>query len=213
MSAVTIIDYGTSNLLSVVRAFTHCGARVTVTRDPDKVAAASRLVLPGVGAFARSMEGVNKSGLADPVRKFVSSGKPFLGICVGMQMMLGSGEEFGYHDGLGIIPGTVKAIPRLNSDGIRHKIPHIGWAPLTAPETPAQWHGTILSSTTPDDAFYFVHSFTAWPGDDNDRIADADYNGCRIAAVVRHGNAYGCQFHPEKSGPAGLRVINSFLGL
>jgi len=212
---VTIVDYGSSNLLSVCRAFTECGADLAVTGSSDEIEKAERLVLPGVGAFGTAMKGVNDARVADAIRAFVSSRRPFLGICVGMQMMMDSSEELGRHDGLRLITGPVKAIPRDGSEGRRRRIPHIGWAMLepSASGTNDAWAGTILDGLSPDDAVYFVHSFTAWPTDERHRLADTNYDGTRISAAIRFDNAYGCQFHPEKSGPVGLRIIRNFLRL
>ena len=213
MKNVTIVDYGTSNIFSVMHAFSYCGANITLTSDPDKIAAADRLLVPGVGAFSRSINGIEDAGLTESIRAFFTSGQPLLGICVGMQMMFDSSEEFGIHPGISLLPGQIKAIPQYSSDGQSHKIPHIGWNTLSKPDHTNSWDGTILEGIKPRDAVYFVHSFTAWPNNENDRLADTDYHGCRIAAAVRRDNAYGCQFHPERSGPVGLKIIDTFLGL
>ena len=210
---VTVVDYGLGNLFSVQRALEHCGAQVEVSDRPDAVEAADRLVLPGVGAFADGMAGLRQRGLVEPIKRYASAGGALLGICLGMQLLLSVSEEFGEHEGIGIIPGRVVVIPAVGADGQRHKIPHTGWSRLIRPSGVEDWRGTILSDT-PDDAFvYVVHSYTAVPVSPAHRLADMDYDGCLIAAAVRSGNIYGCQFHPEKSGPAGLRVLASFLGL
>ena len=214
MSArVTIVDYGIGNLLSVARAFEACDANVEIERDPDRIAAADRLVVPGVGAFGDCVRALDDLDLSAPIREHAKGGKPWLGICVGMQMMLDVGEEFGNHTGLGLIPGRCVAIPGSGADGAPHKIPHIGWNRLDRPAGHNGWAGTILETTEPGTAVYFVHSYTAGPADDAYRLADADYNGLQISAALHKDNMYGTQFHPEKSGPAGLRVIERFLSL
>lgn len=213
MAVVTIIDYGIGNLLSVARAFEHCGAAPVLATDPDSIRDAERLVLPGVGAFADGMQGLRDRGLIGPIREFAASGRPFLGICLGMQMMLDAGEEFGLHEGLGLIPGRVVAIPSTTSDGRPHKIPHIGWGTLELPDPETSWGNTILDGIAPGAAAYFVHSFTAFPSDPGHRLADCRYNGRLISAVVRSGSLYGCQFHPEKSGEVGLAIIRNFIRL
>lgn len=212
MSTVTIIDYGIGNLLSVARAFEHCGASVFLTDDPSKIKCADYLVLPGVGAFADGMAGLTERGLVDPIKAFAAKERPFLGICLGMQMMLDESEEFGANRGLGLIPGKVVAIPAVGSDGTAHKIPHIGWNEIYAP-TGIQWKGTILDNMRDATPFYFVHSFTVVPAHQEHRLADCCYNGQLIAASIKNENIYGCQFHPEKSGISGLEIINGFLCL
>ncbi len=212
---VTVVDFGASNMLSVCRALHRCGAEVTVAERADEVGAADRLALPGVGAFANTMETLIERGLAEPVKRFLDTGRPFLGICVGMQILLEGSEEFGWHAGLGAISGAVRAIPSTGASGNPHKIPHIGWNvlhPANENEKPG-WEGTLLDGIGTGDSVYFLHSYTAWPEAEERRLADAVYNGRRIAAVLRDGNAYGCQFHPEKSGRVGLRILENFLRL
>jgi glutamine amidotransferase len=171
------------------------------------------LVLPGVGAFGNCQSGLQARGLWEPVDEFMRSGKPFLGICVGMQMMLDSSDEFGNHQGFGLIPGRVGAIPAIGTDGRPHKIPHIGWNRLAPPDSEDLWRGTILDGIEPGASVYFVHSFTPKPNNAGHRLADTDYDGVPISAVIRRENAYGCQFHCEKSGPVGLKIIENFLKL
>ena len=208
---VTVIDYGIGNLLSVCRALEHCGAEVLLTTSPSDVDKADRLVLPGVGAFSNGMVGLSAGGFPEPIRKYSRTGRPFLGICLGMQMMLEASEEFGVHEGLGLIPGNVVAIPPAGTDGKPHKIPHIGWNGLLPPTPETDWNETILAGVSTGTSVYFVHSFTAAPASPGHRLADCDYDGRVISAAVKCGNLYGCQFHPEKSGEVGLRIINNFL--
>ena len=210
MNELVLVDYGVGNLLSVRRALEACGARVDATDDPERIAAAPRLVLPGVGAFGDCMDELRRRDLVEPLRTYATGGRPFLGICVGMQMLFDVSEEFGEHKGLGVIPGRVVRIASTTSEGSTHKIPHIGWSSLQ-PATP--WAGSVLADLHPGECCYFVHSFTAEPDDDGARLADVTYGGRRISAVVRAGNAYGCQFHPEKSGPTGLRMLRTFVSL
>lgn len=212
-NTITIVDYGMGNLYSVTRAFEKCGARVVVTSNPDAIAAAGRLVLPGVGAFKDGMEELRARGLIEPLRTHVTEGRPFLGICLGMQMLLRQSQEFGEHAGLTIIDGCVVEIPTTGTDGTSHKIPHIGWNELIPSVNPSEWHGTILHGIAPRTSVYFVHSFTAVPSRASHRLADALYGGLLISAVIASGHVYGCQFHPEKSGPAGLKIIENFITL
>lgn len=209
---VTIIDYGVGNIFSVCRAFEHCGAEVLLTDCIKDIQTAERLVLPGVGAFVDGMAGLRSRNLIEPIKQYAATGRPFLGICLGMQMLLDSSEEFGLHEGLGLISGKVKAIPSTGVDGKPHKIPHIGWNELLVSEN-ARWSSTIFENVSPGSSVYFVHSFEVVPQLQVTRLADSNYNGRVICAAVRSGSVFGCQFHPEKSGVVGLEIINSFLNL
>ncbi|QDW39797.1 imidazole glycerol phosphate synthase subunit HisH [Bradyrhizobium sp. KBS0727] len=205
---IAIIDYGAGNVHSVQRAFEHCGAEPVLTADSAVVVNADRLVLPGVGAFADGMRSLRERGLIEPIRRFVQSGRPFLGICLGMQMLATSSEEFGVNEGLNLMPGRVVPIPSHDVDGVPHKIPHIGWAELVPAADRA---GTIFEDTPEGTSVYLVHSFKFEPDAAGHRLADCFYGGHRIAAAVRLNNMTACQFHPEKSGEAGLRMIAAFL--
>jgi glutamine amidotransferase len=211
-SEVTVVDYGMGNVGSVLRALSACGAVSRLTSAPAEIAAAPRLVLPGVGAFADGMEELRRRGLIDPIHSFARSGRPFLGICLGMQMMFTTGEEFGVVAGLGLVAGNVQAIPG-GSDGNSRKIPHIGWNRIAPSGSGADWQGSILEGIGADAATYFVHSYAAVPDSPDHLLAHCDYDGCRIAAAIRSGALYGCQFHPEKSGPTGLHILRNFLAL
>jgi glutamine amidotransferase len=208
---VSIVDYGIGNLHSVRRAFEVVGAEVAIVRDALTVGAAERLVLPGVGAFEDGMTGLRERGLADSIRRHVASGKAMLGICLGMQMLATVSEEFGTHEGLDLIPGRVVPIPRMDQQGRPHKIPHIGWTALRRPPG-VSWDRTPLADTPEYTSVYLVHSYAVVPDDDRDCLADCVYGGHVICAAVRRGRLFGCQFHPEKSGPAGLAMVARFLG-
>ena len=209
---VTIVDYGMCNLLNVVRAFEHCGAEVSVTEDPKDVATASRLVVPGVGAFSDSMKEVKARGFADALKAFSQTGKPMFGICVGMQILFDASEEFGEHAGLSILPGRVQAVPSMTKEGRSQRVPHIGWNHLVEPEDGRSWGGTLLEPMVgAQPAVYFVHSFFAVPDVNSDRLADCLYGGHRICAAVQRENLMATQFHPERSGEIGLAMIQRFL--
>lgn len=213
MSKVTVVDYGSGNLLSVCRALRHCGAEVTIVESGAGISGAGRLVVPGVGAMADSMRNLEARGLSEPIRAFARSDRPLLGICVGMQVLFDASEEFGTHPGLGVLGGHVRAIPNRRSDGARRKIPQIGWNALTRPAGVNGWEGTILAGLPEEPFAYFLHSFAVDPADDAIRLADCDYEGVRVCAAVRSGPVYGCQFHPEKSGEVGLTILRNFLAL
>jgi glutamine amidotransferase len=209
---VHVVDYGVGNLYSVARAVETCGAEARVTASAAEIAAADRLILPGVGAFKNGMDGLGEAGLDDAVREFASKGRPLLGICLGMQMLASTSYEFGEHRGLGLIPGEVRIIPPNGADGVRHKIPFIGWVGLHATR-PSGFDRTPLAGLDRTDSVYLVHSFHFEPVDRADRLAVYDYDGIPITAAVTCDNILGCQFHPEKSGSAGLKIIRSFLDL
>lgn len=214
MSGVcTVVDYGVGNLLSVSRAIEHVGGTVELTDSAVVVDAAQRLILPGVGAFADGMKGLVERGVVDAIKRYGASGRPLLGICLGMQLLFEVSEEFGAHDGLGLIPGQVAAISAAGVDGKPHKIPHIGWNQLTMPDGRSSWEGTVLADVAPSQAVYFLHSYTGVPAQPADRLADTYYNGQLISAAVARHRIYGCQFHPEKSGDVGLNVLRAFLNL
>lgn len=208
---VTVVDYGIGNVFSVGRALERCGAEPVLSADPRSIEAATRLVLPGVGAFADGMRGLHERGLVEPIRRYAASGRPLLGICLGMQMLAEVGEEFGEHEGLGLIAGRVRPVPAVDVEGRSHKIPHIGWSPLM-PALGRSWQGSILAGTAPGTAAYLVHSFAVEPDDPACRLADCLYGGHRVTAAVQLDNVSGCQFHPEKSGDAGLRILARFVG-
>lgn len=212
--AVTVIDYGIGNLLNVVRALQHCGAEVTVADNATQVVdMPDRLVLPGVGAFTDGMLELKARGFDDLVKNFTLTERPFLGICVGAQMLFDVGEEFGDHPGLGLIPGRVVPVPQIDASGKQHRIPHIGWSALEKPATRSSWKDTILNRIEPLEPMYFVHSFAPAPTNEEHRLADTYYNGVRICAAVARGSIYGCQFHPERSAQQGLNILSAFLAL
>jgi len=204
--SVVLVDYGIGNIHSVEKALVRAGAEVQRTGDANEIRRASRLVLPGVGAFADCARALATRGLSEPVREYALSGRPFLGICVGMQLLFSESEEFGRCPGLGVIPGRVVAIrPRAGL-----KIPQIGWNRVR-PAGGSDWKGTPLARLAPGAMMYFVHSFSAEPDEEESRLADATYGDQRVTAAVRRNATYGLQFHPEKSGEAGLSVLGEFL--
>jgi glutamine amidotransferase len=192
----------------------HCGADVTVVNNATQVPdLPDRLVLPGVGAFADGMLELKARGFDDLVKRFALTERPFLGICVGAQMLFDVGEEFGDHAGLGLIPGRVMPVPSVDLSGNAHRIPHIGWSALQMPANRSSWKNTILDRIESQEPMYFVHSFAPVPTDEAHRLADTYYNGARICAAVARGSIYGCQFHPERSAQHGLGILSSFLAL
>lgn len=208
---LTIVDYGVGNLYSVQRAFEVAGASdICISSDPADVLAADRVVLPGVGAFADGIQGLREHGLDEALRAFARSGRPLLGICLGMQLLATTSEEFGEHQGLDLIPGRVSAIPRHNAEGEALKIPYVGWSPLDRPAH-AQWRDSVLASLGDEQSIYLVHSFHFTVRDRADLLATYHYKGLDIAAAVAKDNITGLQFHPEKSGAVGLSILSNFL--
>jgi len=203
---IAIIDYDMGNLKSVHKAFESVGHRATVTRDPKVIADASHVVLPGVGAFGDCMRNLERHGLVEPVLGALRVGKPFLGICLGFQLLFSESEEFGTHRGLGVIPGRVI---RFSSGGSETpmKVPHMGWNSIAIRK-----RSPVLDGV-PDGAFmYFVHSYYVVPDEQSVACTMTDYGRPFVSSVARD-NIFACQFHPEKSQGGGLRIIRNFGGL
>ena len=216
MTDVTIVDYGSGNIRSIARAFAYNNCKVTVTGVPEEIVKADRVVLPGVGAFGNCMIELERRSLIEAVLKFVATGKPLLGICVGMQVLLEQGTEFGVHKGLGLIPGQVTPIPRVMADGSPLRVPHIGWAELEYPEITEMTPNSEQWLMVPDalkSEVYFVHSYSADLDNPEHCLAEIDFHGHRLTAAVMKENVTGVQFHPEKSGFAGLSMIERFTRL
>jgi glutamine amidotransferase len=212
-SSTVLVDYGVGNLLSAKRALEACKAQVEVTGDPARVAKADRVVLPGVGAFGDCVKELESRGLTTAVMEFARRQRPLLGICVGMQVLMACGEEFGRHEGLGLIAGGVMKIPDTDVTGQPLKLPHIGWSELKLPPGRGDWNATIFAGLDPDPCVYFVHSFAARPTNPSDILAQVEYGGHQVVAAVSRDAISGTQFHPEKSGPVGLAILSNFLAL
>lgn len=203
---IAIIDYGVGNLFSLNASLNFIGAETKVTGDREEIKRADRIILPGVGAFEDAMAKLDASGLAEAVKEEASSGKPLLGICLGMQLLFDESMEYGRHKGLGLIKGRVCSIDeefrRQGIDGL--KVPHIGWNALSFREGEP-----LFSNTVQGDCVYYVHSFYAADCDES-TIATSEY-GITVTGAVRSGNVYGTQFHPEKSGDVGLGILRAFM--
>jgi glutamine amidotransferase len=225
---IAIVDYGMGNLRSVQKAFEAVGHAAVVTRDPRAIAEASHVVLPGVGAFADCMANLERYGLIGPIRKSIASGKPFLGICLGLQLLFTESEEFGLHKGLGVLAGRVKKFPwgspgsephrqravphqagealpdRLGGPGRRLKVPHMGWNSVTI-----RREAPPLKGIASGEHFYFVHSYYVEPLEESVVATVSEY-GLPFVSSIWHDNVFACQFHPEKSQGAGLRLVRNF---
>jgi len=198
---IAIVDYGVGNLRSVQKAFEYLACETVVTSDPVLIGQADGIVLPGVGAFGDAMVSLRRQGLLQPLKLFAASGRPFLGICLGMQLLFSVSEEHGQHVGLGIIPGHVR---RMHGE---YKIPHVGWNELKI----RQAH-PLLQGLADGDHAYFVHSYYVEPLDPGVVIATTDYFQ-EVPAAVAQGSVMGMQFHPEKSAHVGLRMLERFADL
>lgn len=198
-----IIDYDAGNLRSVEKALQALGEETVITRDRDEILSADRVILPGVGAFGDAMEKLHQYGLVEIIRQVVQKGTPFLGICLGLQLLFEESEESQGVPGLGILKGKIRRIP--NTPGL--KIPHMGWNSLTLrPET------RLFSGLGEEPYVYFVHSYYLEAADPEIVAASADY-GVVIHAAVETGNVFACQFHPEKSSDTGLQILKNFISL
>ena len=197
---IAIIDYGVGNLFSLKSSFAAIGKEVTVTSDKDEILRAERVILPGVGAFSDAAAKLRESGLDKAVKEFAASGRPLLGICLGMQLLFDVSFEYGEWEGLGLIHGAVRPISDVIPEGL--KIPHIGWNALDIKRD-----CKIFKYVKNGDFVYFVHSF--YGADCADVVATSEY-GVPLTAAVAKGNVFGCQFHPEKSGDVGLSILRAF---
>ena len=201
---IAIIDYGMGNLRSVQKGFERVGHEAVVTRDPAAIDRASHVVLPGVGAFGDCMANVARYGLVDPIHQAIQAGKPFLGICVGFQLLFGESEEFGNHKGLGLLPGKVKAIPLSKDVASSYKIPHMGWNTIHIEKS-----APPLKDIDSESYVYFVHSFYVEPTDQELVSTQTEY-GVSFASSVWKDNIFATQFHPEKSQAVGLQLLKNF---
>ena len=200
---IAIIDYDAGNIRSVEHALAALKFPAAVTRDPAVIRKADKVILPGVGAFGDAMEKLESYGLTEVIREVVAAGKPFLGICLGLQLMFDESEETPGVKGLSLLPGRIVRIP----EGDGRKIPHIGWNDLSFPKKSRLFEGIPEGSYV-----YFVHSYYLEAKDPGDVAATTEY-GAHIHASVEHGNLFACQFHPEKSGDVGLRILTNFCNM
>ncbi len=205
---IAVVDYGMGNLRSVQKALESVGADAVVTSDSAVIADSAAIVLPGVGAFADCMGNLDRFHLTGPIIDFIATGRPFFGICLGLQLLFTEGFEFGRHEGLGVVKGSVVRFSAPAFEGKdRLKIPHMGWNQVTwkTNEPP-------FDAVADDDYFYFVHSFYVVPEDHDTAAGITDY-GIQFVSALKHGNIFATQFHPEKSQQKGLSILKSFTAL
>ena len=202
---VAIIDYDAGNIKSVEKAFDYLGTETVVTRDPKEIYRADRVVLPGVGSFGDAMNKINEYGLRETINEVVSHETPFLGICLGLQLLFDSSDESENVSGLGILRGTINRIPNVDANNNTYKIPQIGWNSLSFPR-----EGRLFKGIGEDAYVYFVHSYYLKAADRDQVVATTDYS-VTIDASVESGNVFACQFHPEKSAEVGMQILKNFL--
>ncbi|MGL4345958.1 MAG: imidazole glycerol phosphate synthase subunit HisH [Cellulosilyticaceae bacterium] len=195
---LAIIDYGMGNLRNVEKAFAKLGVKCKITNDPQEIIEASGVVLPGVGAIKEAMITLDETGLSDTIRDCTSKGKPFLGICLGMQLMFEKSYENGVYDGLGLLPGEIVKLE------VPLKVPHMGWNTLEITK-----EAPLFKNILPESFVYFVHSY--YLSTSEDVVSAYTEYGQRIAIAAQHENVYGVQFHPEKSGEVGLQILQNFV--
>ena len=213
-ASVVVVDYGLGNLFSVAGALKKIGAtRVEITSDKESVRKADLLILPGVGAFGDGMENLQKRDLLGAINDFAASGRPMLGVCLGMQLLMSESNEFGHHTGLNLVAGTVRQLKGQGNG--RFKVPQIGWnnlhPPINHSPNTGLWENTVLGGLNEGSFMYFLHSYVVEPDDEAVCLANTSYGGNSFCSVLKIGNVTGVQFHPERSGEEGLSIYRSFI--
>lgn len=209
---VVIIDYQLGNLFSVKQACEHLGYDASITTEPVELLEADYAILPGVGAFADAMKNLDSTGLTAAIKQYVQAGKPFMGVCLGLQLLLEESEEFGNTPGLGLIPGKVCKFKVQQVEGSVHKVPQIQWNKILEGQ-PGKWAGTPLQCCKPGDFMYFVHSYYAQPADQKFVLSATTYGTITYCSSVLHQNLFATQFHPEKSGLYGVNIYREWFNL
>ena len=212
--SVVIVEYGLGNLFSVAAALAKIGAtQVTVSDDKDEISNADRLIIPGVGAFGDGMENLERRGLVSTIQKYAESGRPVLGVCLGMQLLMTESEEFGQHKGLGLIAGNVTLLDSQGDPNL--KIPLIGWNEVGHPNgdtgTSPSWETSVLSKINPGSFMYFLHSYFVEPANPETSLAVTPFGSKTFCSAISQGSITGVQFHPERSGEEGLNIYRSFI--
>jgi glutamine amidotransferase len=210
---ITVIDYGVGNILSVTRALQQFGADVSIASSDSEIRKSARIVLPGVGAFPNAMSSLSRLDIVDTIVEMSENGKPILGICLGMQLLFEESYEQNPTPGLRLIPGSVERIQQKANLEKSIKVPHIGWSEINRSPEGRDWKNTILQNLEDNSAVYFVHSYGCNPRDRVDVLAVTEYCDLEVIAAVQRQNVMGCQFHPEKSGETGLRILENFMKL
>jgi len=211
-----IVDVGVCNIFNISRAVKSLGVDTIITRSPREIEEAQYLILPGVGAFGAAMQSLNEGDLISPIQKFAKSGKPILGICLGMQLLMTHSEELGSWQGLDLIEGKVVQLTNPDPQGPFYKVPQMGWNTIEPPDSNSTkdiWKGTILDDLGPEPFFYFVHSLVVQPESENNVLALTNYGNNYFCSVIKQDNISACQFHLERSADVGLKILSNFLKL
>ena len=206
---IVIIDYDVGNVRSMINALKKVGIEPILSNKEDDIISADGVILPGVGAFSHGMANLNKYNLVNIIKKYTNSNKPFIGICLGMQMLLDESEEFTNTKGLGLISGKVIKLPTQNIN--YEKLPHVSWNEIK--EKKIKWTNTILNKIEQQSDMYFVHSFIANLDNENEILSTTQYSDYEFCSSIKKGNIFGCQFHPEKSGEIGLKIIKNLINI
>jgi len=205
--AVAIVDYGLGNLYSVRNACVKVGLRAVIVSTASEIEAAHGIVLPGIGAFADAIATLRLRDLAEPIKEAAAAGRPVMGVCLGLQLLMSESHEFGVHRGLGLIEGTVEHLGRPAKDDRTLKVPHVGWNQIR----PARgWTGTGLHDLSDGASMYFVHSYVVRPADTSVVLSHTAYGDTQFCSSVQVGSVFACQFHPERSAQGGLRIYRNF---
>lgn len=205
---IIILDYNMGNMFSVKNAFLSFGVETSISSDKKDVMNSDALIIPGVGAFGEAIENLKRMDLISPILEYFNSGRPIMGICLGLQLLFEESEEFGYNKGLGIIKGTVSKFER--SEGSRLKIPHMGWNKIHNNPTDGIWEKSPLKHL-PDEGFmYFVHSYFVKPDDGGIVLSTTEYSGTTFCSSILYDKVFACQFHPEKSGQGGINIFKNW---
>jgi glutamine amidotransferase len=211
---VAIVDYEMGNLFSVMQACRMVGLDAEISANPKTIAAADLVLLPGIGGFPQAIKNLHDKGLFNVLKDVAAAGKPFVGICLGQQLLMESSDEFGYTAGLGLIAGDVVRLPKaFDSEDRPLKVPHVGWCPIMSEAGGAAWADSPLRGLPNGTEFYFVHSFHVRCKDPADVLAVTPFGAGRYCAAVQHGRVFGFQFHPERSGKAGLHIYRELRAL
>lgn len=207
---IVIVDYNLGNLFSVANMCDHLGFDAKISSNKNEILDSDFLILPGVGAFGDAMATLKSLDLIEPIRDFVNSGKPIMGVCLGMQLLFTESEEFGNNKGLGIVNGVVKRFPAYTKNGERVKIPQIEWNSIHVRDN-SQFQNSPLKDCSENDFMYFVHSYYVVPEDESVVLTTTDYGGVSYCSSILSKNVFACQFHPEKSAHNGISIYSNFL--
>jgi imidazole glycerol-phosphate synthase subunit HisH len=209
---IAIIDYEMGNLFSVQRACEHVGLKSQITSDISAIMNSDAIILPGVGAFGDAMKNLGKLDLISPIKDFIETGKPFMGVCLGMQLAFSESEEFGVYKGLDIIKGSVVRFPRTNNKKNKIKVPQVGWNRICKPAGATQnfWDASPLKDMSDGEFMYFVHSYYPVPSEKKVVLSDTTYEGTNFCSSVLRENVFACQFHPEKSANEGIKIYSNW---